>query len=479
MSRVIYGGQRLIPAPKVTVTKTYQSTGDGTKVGSEWQITINGTIVAWKGSPNSLGVLWTAGGFPPDEVLTENQMLGAIIRKQEAIRTLFSVDGKQLEFQSEDGSAPMKCNPKITSVIFSEGEWFQRCEYSITATCSVLSINGQDVGEDNFTSAIETANEAWSIETNEESESKDLPRTYRVTHTLSAKGKRVYNSDGTLQREAWEQGRIWVQPKMGWSSALLPSSGVQDLPAFYNRYNHLRTENIDGKEGVYTVTEAWLLASGNAMENFDINISNAIDTQLTKVTIDGTITGLEVRDDNMNLISKKYDNAYSKWTTVSGLLLSRAQTYSKCNLNMKPVSAQITESVTTGFIKYNYEFDTRASNYLSDSYYENVSVSDNLPTDFCVPIFVLGRKKGPVLQSLNTSKERTRSINVEFVMPIPSGDIASALAANPGNRSDVIAIINAGAPQGNVTSYVQDWQQNWDCRTGRYTSNKSWIWEPN
>lgn len=475
----MYGGERLIPAPKVTVTKTYQSTGDGTKIGSEWQITINGTIVAWKGSPNSSGVLWTAGGFPPDETLTENQMLGSIIRKQEAIRTLFSVDGKQLEFQSEDGSAPMKCNPKITSIIFSEGEWFQRNEYSITATCSNLSVNGLALGEDSFASAIETANETWGIETNEEPESKDLPRTYRVTHTLSAKGKRIYNSDGSLQREAWEQGRMWVQPKMGWSATLLPSSGVQDLPAFYNQYNHLRTENIDSREGVYSITEVWLLASGNALENFDINISNSIDTQLTKVNIDGTITGLEVRDANMNLVSKKYDNAYSKWTAISGMLLSRAQTYSNCTLNIRPLSSQITESINGGFIKYNYEFDNRASNYLSDSYLEHVTVSDNLPTDFCVPIFVLGRAKGPVLQNLNTSKERIRTINVELVMPVPTGNVVAALAANPGTRSDVISLIDAGAPQGNVTSYVQDWQQSWDCKNGRYTSNKTWIWEPN
>src|SRR5690606_21036907 len=122
----------------------------------------------------------------------------AIIRKQEAIRQLFAEEGLVLEFQSFDGSQPMKCNPRILGITFQDGQWYDTCDYTVNCECDVLSVNGLLVGEDDFDQYIAAASESWNLETLEEAESDLLPRTYRLTHSVSAKGKRFYKSDGSL-----------------------------------------------------------------------------------------------------------------------------------------------------------------------------------------------------------------------------------------------------------------------------------------
>lgn len=476
----MYGGKRLIPAPQVTVTKTYQSANDGTKIGAEWQITLTGLFVAWMGSPNSNGTFWTAGGFPPDENITETHRLAAVIRKGEALRGLFSTDGYSLEFQSDDGSAPMKCNPKVQSVQLSEGTWYDRLAYSVTLTAPFISVNGQNVGEDSFTAYIDSADESWQIETNEEPESFDLPRTYRMSHTVTAKGKRIYNPDGSLMSDAWEQARQYVVPKLGMDNARKTSSGVLDLMPSYNNYNHVRTESIDKLAGGYSVTETWLLASGSALESYQIVATSSLDTALTRVTIDGTITGLEVRNPStMELISKKFDNAMSHFTSASGYAYSRASqyvasVYPSVSLNIQPITTQVTMMPTAGNISYNFEFDDRPSNLITGARVETVTITDILPTDFAVPIFVLGRAKGPVLQNLKTSKETTRTLNIECVMNKSYGPFT--VDNNPRIGSNVQSIIDSIAPSGSQV-YRQDRQETWDIKTGRYTHTATWLWE--
>lgn len=472
MSRVMYNGKRLIPAPFVSVTKDFQTSGDGTKIGTSWNLTITGTLVAFKGSPNSQGVLWTAGGFPPDENIDENSRLGSMIRKQEAIRELFSEDGHQLEFQSEDGTQPMKCNPRIISINFSEGIWFDRLEYTIVCQADVLYVNGLPYGEDDFTGYIESASENWEIQTTEEPEDMDNPRTYRISHTISAKGKRFYDDSGTLVKEAWEQAKDWVLPRLGLDSSLLSSDSVKDLTASYNGYNHVRSENIGELDGEYSVTETWFLSKGPATETFDISTTESVQDGLTKVTIDGTIAGLEVRNSNMGLISSKYENATDKFNAVFPQMLSRAQLYSGITLNTVPLSTTVGRSPAVGTYKYTIEYDNRPSNIIPNSRSEVINIQDSLPTDYPVPIFVLGRTRGPVIQNMGTSRERTRALNIELVMPVPTGSITDRINAYP----DVSTIISAAQPVGDIV-LVQERSRGWDISNGRFTYNITWIWE--
>lgn len=431
MSRCIYNGKRLIPCPLITLNKTFNRLDDGTLLGSTWEGTINGKIVTHMGSPNKNKVFWTLGGFPPDDTVTTDEKLGVIFRKQEAIRELFSEDGYLLEFQSLDGSAPMKCNPRITGITFAEGPWFNVCDYTITFEADTIYINGTVLGEDSNRFQVKSAGETWQIETNEDAVEYEGARTYRLTHDVNAQGKRIFNPDGSVGSGAWERAKEYVVSKLGYDTLMLSGSNVKDLPSYYNAYNHVRSENIDEAGGSYSVTETWFLASGTATEDFNISCSSSSDTSLLSVTIDGTITGLELRDSNMGLVSSKYSGALLKFNSISGVIYSRAQNYAGRNLNIIPLQSTVGKSPNAGSITYSYQYNDRPSNLLPNSLSEIFTVQDSFDNDIIAIIPVPGRARGPVLQDIGTKTERTRSVNVEIVLPIPTGSLTQRYEASP------------------------------------------------
>jgi len=497
MSSVSYNGSRLIPAPFVSVSKNYETTGDGEIIGSTFQLTITGTIVAFKGSPNSSRVFHTTSGFPADEVIATDARLGAIFRKQEAIRELFADQGKSMEFQSADGSQPMKCNPRLVGPIeFSSDTWFDRCEYTINLQCDELSVNGVSQGEDAFTEYISSASETWSIETSEDQpEGLGSNRTYRLTHSLSATGKRFFDDTGALVRPAWENARLWVLPKLGFDSDIALSSGVNNLPTYYQGLNHVRGENIGENTGEFSVTETWIMASGTSLEDFTINTRGDLDSGLTNVSIEGSIRGLETRDSNFNITSTKYDNAVTKFTAASGLALTRAQSYSGITLNISPNSTTIGRNPLNGNISYTFEYNDRPSNLLTSAKSESISINESFGVDVFASIGVLGRAIGPVLQGLGSKQALTRSLNIEAVYGsdyIGDGNAASRLITkhprtDPTRNTEIQAVVDAANPilsgatnnigQVATTSYVNNQSDNWDATGGRYTYQVEWTYE--
>ncbi len=465
MSRVNYKNFRLIPAPQVQFSKSYFTSDDGTKIGSAWNIQISGTIVAFKGSPTSAGVFHATSGFPADETVAENARLGSILRKQQAIRDLFSEDGHSLEWQSEDGTAPIKCNPRVTGIEFQQGIWYDRCEYTISLTAQTLYSSGLPVGEDdNLTEQIESASESWSIESSDEPVSTTVNRTYRVGHTVTAKGSRLYDSSGG-STAGYVQAKAWVVARLGMDASIIAASVVGNL-ASLGAYNSLRSENIDEVGGSYSVTESWVLSAEIATETFDISTTTSLADGLTRVTIDGTITGYDTPT------VSKYTNANSKYNTIVSSIYNRAVTYGGISsLNIIPVSTSIGKNPATGLIRYTREYDNRPVNLITGARSESITISDSMPTEFVVPIFVLGRAAGPVLQNLNTSRERRRSLSIEAVMDVPTGGLS---AASP--RGQCVTIADQVKPVGTAV-FMDENNDTWDIKNGRYTFSRSWIWE--
>lgn len=470
----MYDGKRIIPAPFVSLNKTYQRTEDNTPIGSLWEGTITGKIVAYMGSPDSTGTFWTAGGYPNDEVILSSSRLASIIRKQEALRELFSEDGHQLEFQSEDGSAPMKCNPRITGLTFQEGPWFQTCDFTITFQADVIYINGTVLGEDDFDDFIESASEEWQIETNEDQLEGIGLQTFRLTHQVRAKGKRVHSDDGSLPKQAWERARDWVLPRLGLDTNIVASSGIGNLPSYFGGYNHVRSESIGELDGNYSITENWILASGGAIEDFDISVRNTSENSLTTVSIDGRITGLELRDANQQLLTSKYDNALAKFNSISGSIISKANLYSGKNINPRALSVSVGRNPIAGTISYSYELDDRPPNLVSGAISETISIQDSLDNDVIAVLPIVGRRRGPILQDIFTKRESTRTLTVELVMPVPTGTIRQRMDANPSGTIEIIA--NEIAPTGYQVFQVEN-THSWDIQNGRYSLNRQWIYE--
>lgn len=511
MSIVSYNGSRLIPAPYVNISKSYTTSADGKMIGSIWNIVVKGSMLTYKGSPDENNVFYTGSNYPPDGRTTpdysvtfdENEHLGHVLRKQEAIRRLFATEGKSFEVQSFDGSAPMKCNPRIKSITFPEGNWFNRFEYEIQLESDIITVNGIPLGEDSnpdgtniFVNYISSLEDNWQIETQEEPESNLIPRTYRVTHSVSATGKRFYDENGILVKEAWEQAKNAVLPRLGLDLNFLTLSGIRDIPIYFSGYNYLRSENINETNGVYSINETWLMSSGYALENFTIDIRKGVDNAFTRVGVQGTIRGLEIRDSGMNLIQSKFDSASGKFNEVRSYILDRAKAYSNLNrLHYIPISNTYTFNPFEGTVQYSYEYDDRPSGLIQNAIFENISVQNGWGVDVFAAIPVLGRARGPVLQSINTKRECIRSLNIEvtFDKNLYIGDSGYTVLSVPhprwthpysGNLAWIVAnahpissfaINNLGVVANRA--FVSDQGENWNPNNLHYSYNVSWVYE--
>lgn len=483
----MYDSKRLIPAPLVSVEKEYQKSADGTIIGKVFRLTVTGTLVAWKGSPTSTGTFHTTSGYPNDENIEANSRLSALLRKQEALRELFSDEGRQFEVQALDATTPMKCNPRVIGITFSEGIWYDRCEYTIVLEADEL----YPEQEDDLSYYISDASESWQIETNEDqAESLSLPRTYRLTHTVSAQGKRFYDDTGTLVKPAWQQARDFVLSRLGFDSSIALSSGVNNLPSFYSGYNHVRSQDLDELGGNFAVTETWILASGTALEDFTVETNLSTQEGLTTVTINGNITGLEQRNANLGLTTHKYTNAETKFGEASGLAFTRAQLYSGLStLNINPLTTTIGRNPVAGTINYSFQYNDRPLSLISGARSEVISITDGLVGQSFASIFVLGRTRGPVLQDLGTRPSLTRSLRIEAVMDKANfgsrteSDIRNAINRNPrlnaatsGTFATLLAAANP-ANNGYTTVFQSQPQEVWEPINGRYSYDTTWTFE--
>ena len=501
---VQYDSKKIIPAPFVRIEKNYDRTQSRQKIGSRFTLTVTGTLVTCKGSPNSAGEFWTAGGYPNDafqldveQVSADNQMQ-FLQRKMQALRYLFAQDGKSFEIQPFDATAPLRCYPTVQNITFNEGQWVDRVDYTITLEAdeifgfdTAFSKDTEDFewNDDYFRDAdnnhlyLSEVNESWSIETVEEAENEDNPYTYRLSHTVNATGKKAYDSDG-LVSAAHEQAKLWVLPRLGVDAAYVNGTdglGLSGMSAF----NHVKQENEDEQAGTYSVTETWILAKGSVREDFNISISTSLESPYTNVRIEGEIIGLEVRNSADVIVTSKWTNAYAKYLTlIAGTMLTRAQTYSGITLNTTALSNSVGENPVTGRISYTYEYDNRPSNCISGAISEKITISDNNAGDVIAIIPVIGRAAGPVLQNMSTVTETRRTVSIEVLVTPPdtcyntANNVATVMAAAP--TTAVATIINAFAANLQA-SYNQVFREQdnptWEPRTGRYSRTVTWVFQ--
>lgn len=506
---VQYDSKKIIPAPLVSVEKSYDRTGDTTKVGSKFSLTLTGNILC-NGSPNSEGEFWILSGYPDSafqndvEVMTSsNQRQKFLQNKMQAIRHLFAKDGLSFEVQPWDGSAPFKCYPRVQSLSFAEGIWFDKIPYTIVLEADELfGINTDFINDaedaardaDFFKDAegnklyLSEVSENWQLEVSDgEAEDENNPYTFRLTHTVSATGKKAYNDSGLIST-GWEQAQRWVTPRLGLDASFYNGTDALNLTGMLG-YNHVRQESTDELAGSYGVTETWLLAKSNSREDFTVNIQASAETGLTTVSVEGEVIGLDTRNTDYQITESKWTAALAKFNTISTggvpTIFTRAQTYAGVMLNQTAISSSVGKNPTSGRIQYTYSYDTRPSTCITGALSETITISDKNPTDIFASIPVIGRAAGPVLQDMNTVSERSRTVSIEVVMP-PSticpnsaANVAALMAASPATAVDVIISSFQTDLENNYSQVFKvDDNPSWTARpTGRYSRSVTWTFQ--
>ena len=547
------------PTPLVSISSAVIKNGAGESLGITYTITLTGTIIADQGSPygfkqdgsrypveqtatepNSIGpygafddnISHFDTGRPPQQLISTREASNSIFSKQKALRALFAKDGQKLEISDfDDDEATIFCYPRLVGEIsFEEGVYVDICRYTITLEADTLLNKNLEVDLDgtliptasgvgnifagateSFLNSISASfisdySENWNIDVDDTvGESVDNPRTYKISHSISAVGKKHYYDNEA--EPAWMQAKRFVQSRLSNSVSNYPNimgkigSGTLNLIEAYGGFNQIRTEEIDIAQGSYSVTENWVLASGNSHENYNMSVSTSVDSAFVSVTIDGNVKGLTSIAPSgffsATSGNRAIDNAYNRYYKISnsgqfGLtsdVYKRANNLVAVELNSQPRSVSLAINDFTGEITYNLQFDNRPTNFISGVLTESIQVNDTYPGDVFAVIPVIGRKTGPILQYIGGRTEYKRDLQINLLvdytkLPYASGrqiimkkpSIVEPIASQ---LSQLINQISPANEPGIRKYFISPPQESWSPKDGQYNFSVSWTYEMN
>jgi hypothetical protein len=495
------------------------------------------------------------------------------------------------------------CYPRVLDINFDEGQYINTCTYSITLEADMLLYpKGDDdanltpdieglyvVGRANELAIGETITgltgapsdkdifdvydsnqgitekklieqfnarfiqdygEDWSLEVDDSQSERYyqaanpnqdvfLPRTYRITHTVNAVGKKHYfdpnigvdlNSDQYLDSDgnriagiedgsipAWVQAKKFVQERLhyGNPSGAYPNvfgqigKGTVSLVNEYRGFNHVITESIDMAGGSYSATETWIMASGNALENWSASISSSTSSPFVSVSIDGSVRGLseytpsgyhtQERNDptsNNYGVRTGFENAQLKYNEISNSgkygfvsdVYKRADNLVSVELNSSPNSISLSTNEFTGEITYSLQFDNRPTNIISGVLSEDISVNDTYPGDVFAVIPVIGRPTGPILQYIGGRTEYKRDVSISLVVDytkLPYGKTRNPLLLKKPSIveptatqiADLLKELSPANEPGVRKYFINAPTESWNPKNGNYSFSISWTYE--
>jgi len=255
----------LTPAPFVNITKEFDKQGDGEILGTRYSITLQGTLVADRGSPTHQGLFLNTAADSIHDIdgdgiagaESSNLWYYSIQQKQKALMNLTSklYEGSLLEVDPPTGLGHdgFKAYVKLESIdLPAHAPGNPRIsEYTINLSADVMlgPAGNQTTDKDNWPAAgkwlVSAASETWGIEETDRSvfhrgliNGKDFVinpvaagaqkgavisanKTYLLTRNISATGKNEFNSDlstGGFQEDLYSTnykngGKAWQQAR--------------------------------------------------------------------------------------------------------------------------------------------------------------------------------------------------------------------------------------------------------------------------
>ena len=155
-------------------------------------------------------------------------------------------------------------------------------------------------------------------------------------------------------------------------------------------------------------------------------------------------------------------------------------------LDPRPISSSVSENKVKGTIQFSVGYKPIPSTVQSEksaiphciALVVNVN-EENKPFSIggktiqqqtVVPVMILGREKGPILQDMKTTKESSKTVQLEATVDI--------FERKKLNDPLILAGVNLAlsyAPSG-MNSFLNALTHNWDWTIGKLTVNAGWIY---
>lgn len=480
-----YGSFNFSPVPSFTYSRAVERTpGQDFCLSSPIEFTLEGLIV-----PTGLGGTMS-GGFGPvtDQVLD--------------LSNTFKCGSCETLTIACDGSNVVNAPAKVTNLNINprnDGDLYvNTAAYSITLEIPSLSGDAYD----NQPSGITAISEDWSYEIaneriggtvdmsgvfNDDAYSFNVDASFNVTHNMSVTAPHQCKTGGGADIIGWEQAAQWVIDNLAVDT---PDGGVTGLllPSNLGYYNHFRSVSKNIFEGTIDVSDSWVATNNSgAIEDFTVSIDDNLDTYLRTIAINGTIQGLGSVTYPAATGTPKLKNAFDYWKTVSGSLYARAQASYEQNqlasdggtrsLNNVPLSRSIGYNSVEGTVTYNYSFDDRPYNCVSNARAEKININETNPNDVFASVTVLGRVGGPLFQDINTIGPTVREISVEAILPPDTGCLVGGLLsyAAPTGYDGLVSGYEAYVTGSYENAFINNENKTWSPKDGRFTFTKSWT----
>ena len=303
---------------------------------------------------------------------------------------------------------------------------------------------------------------------------------------------------------------------------------------------HIKTVRVQGSiKGLSLVSMAVLTGDPiymNPSNDGKINLSGSIEQFPAPNNFDKPPKILDNTTSNSTyttLYSNKYNNANSGWIhDIKPYLYRRAHlvmnsidrtknyiniaTPTKfpsnpiyCNeslLNIIPISTSEGHDPKKGTISYNCEYSNKF-NMISGTISESITISETNPVDVISESFVLGRRLGPVLQSLGARTSSKKSVNIEVTVQPPSsiqGFLMTSVECPVYTGGPVFGVIDmlieglkpygdrgnniwmfgnldqrTGPKNGNQGQvFVTENNISWNPTEGRFSRSVGWVYQP-
>lgn len=309
-----------------------------------------------------------------------------------------------------------------------------------------------------------------------------LPQTiFTITQNLSATGRsnRDTQKSGYIAAKQWVQGRISTNPitTVPQDLSKVPEPISLQIPVGYSTYNRTIQITQDILEGTYSATTTWQTSLYPATSSVEFTFDGDQTSEAQTVQANITINGLS----SLNLnggTSDKYTNAVafyetyikpniSTWASQFYITAGGSKTF-----NVNPISTSRSDNRTDGIITVTQSFNDRVVPFAGASSVSlNITYNNEDGGNQIVAILpIIAKTSGPVIQNMQTTGERKRSISLDVTMN------QNSRVSRP--TSLALAYIDSYLP--NISpKYRENMTETWNPITGQYTLGLDYVWTDN